>query len=238
MRVEIWSDVACPFCWVGKRNFELALGGFANADSVEVAWRPFQLAPAMPNGIDGDIHDVLAAKYGVTRDQAAAMGERVVAMAEQVGLAIDYAAIRPTNTRDAHRLVQLAAVDGKAGEAKERLFEAYFRDGLTVSDHGVLSSVAEDLGLDSGQVEAMLAGDRFSAEVQAGQEDALELGISAVPTFVFDRASAVPGAQDRELFSRALEAAWEAGGHAPADADNGSGSAHPSDGTAGERPGV
>ena len=212
MRVEIWSDVACPFCWVGKRNFELALGRFAHADMTEVAWRPFQLAPGMPREIDGDMHDVLAAKYRVTRDQAAAMGERVVAMAEDVGLTIDYDAIRPTNTRDAHRLVQLAAIDGKAGEAKERLFEAYFRDGLNVSDHGVLGDVAHGLGLDPGPVGEMLAGDRFVAEVDAGQDDALELGISAVPTFVFDRASAVPGAQDADLFLRALETARTTGG--------------------------
>lgn len=211
MRVEIWSDVACPYCYVGKRSFERAFARFGHAGETEVVWRSFQLGPGMPKEIDGDIHDVLAAKYGGTREQAKLMSSRVAAMAEEAGLECDFDAIRPTNTLDAHRLVHLAALSGKAAEAKEALFEAYFRDGLNVSDREVLERLADGLGLDADEVRELLSGERFAAEVAEDQEQAHELGIAAVPTFVFDRASAVPGAQDEELLLRALETAWQAG---------------------------
>lgn len=210
MRVEIWSDIACPFCWIGKHGFERAFERFEHADRTEVVWKSFQLAPGMPKEIDGDIHDVLASKYGTTREQARQMGGRVIAMAEQAGLDCDLDAIKPTNTRDAHRLIHLASLSGKGTEANERLFAAYFSEGVNISDHGVLRDIAAGLGLDPAETDAMLAGDMFAAEVEADQEEAHELGIAAVPTFVFDRSSAVPGAQDEDLFLRALEAAWAA----------------------------
>lgn len=209
MRVEIWSDIACPFCYIGKRTFERAFAQFEHADGTEVIWRSFQLGPNMPKQIGGDIHDVLAAKYGGTREQAIAMNGRVAAMAEQTGLDCDFDAIKPTNTRDAHRLVHLAALHGKAGDAKERLFEAYFRDGLNVSDHSVLAAIAGDLGLDPAEVDELLAGDRFAAEVDDEHGQATDLGIAGVPMFVFDRASGVSGAQSEELLLTALRTAWE-----------------------------
>ncbi|MEI6446884.1 MAG: DsbA family oxidoreductase [Actinomycetes bacterium] len=208
MRVEIWSDVACPFCYIGKRSFEEAFRQFDNAEGTEVIWRSFQLGPGMPKEVKGDIYDVLAAKYGGTREQAIAMNLRVATLAEQVGLDCDFDSIKPTNTGDAHRLIHLATEAGRSDEAKEFLFEAYFRDGLNVSDHDVLRGIAQKLALDPAEVDDLLAGDRFASEVEHDQEQAHDLGIGAVPTFVFDRSSAVPGAQSTELLLDALNTAW------------------------------
>jgi predicted DsbA family dithiol-disulfide isomerase len=208
MRVEIWSDVACPFCYIGKRSFEKAFEEFEHAEATEVVWRSFQLGPGMPKQVNGDIYDVLAAKYGGTRDQAIEMNARVAGMAEQTGLDCDFDSIQPTNTGDAHRLVHLAAESGLADDAKVRLFEAYFRVGLIVCDPDVLRGVGAKLGLDPAAVDELLAGDRIADEVERVQDQATEFGIGAVPTFVFDRASAVPGAQSTELLLDALNTAW------------------------------
>lgn len=208
MRVEIWSDIACPFCYIGKHAFDEAFARFEHAGDTEVVWRSFQLGPTMPEKISGDIYDVLAAKYGGTREQAKEMNGRVAAMAQQAGLECDFDAIKPTNTMKAHRLVHLAGSVGKQDEAEERLFESYFKLGENVSEAEVLKSAAADIGLDSDEVVKLLESDRFSDEVTAEYEEALELGIDAVPTFVFDRASAVRGAQSPDLLLEALNTAW------------------------------
>jgi hypothetical protein len=208
MKVEIWSDIACPFCWIGKASFDKAFARFEHADETEVIWRSYQLGPGMPREMEGDIYDVLAAKYGGTRDDAKRMNGRVAEMADQVGLDCDFDAIRPTNTLDAHRVVHFARGEGMQDEAKERLFKAYFKDGSNVSDIGVLRRAAADAGLDPEGVGEMLESGDFAVAVEAEQEDAHELGISAVPTFVFDRASAVQGAQSEDLLLQALETAW------------------------------
>jgi predicted DsbA family dithiol-disulfide isomerase len=208
MKVEIWSDIACPFCWIGKTSFDRALARFEHADETEVIWRSYQLGPGMPREMDGDIYDVLASKYGGTRDDAKKMNGRVAAMAEEVGVDMNFDAIRPTNTLDAHRLIHFARPLGKEAEVKERLFEAYFHDGSNISDVGVLRRAAADAGLDPEAAAEMLESGDHSIAVQAEQEQAHELGISAVPTFVFDRASAVQGAQSEELLLQALDTAW------------------------------
>jgi len=208
LKVEIWSDIACPFCYIGKRSFEQAFSQFDHAVDTEVVWRSFQLGPGMPKQVNGDIYDVLAAKYGGTREQAKTMNGRVSAMAEQTGLDCDFDSIKPTNTLDAHRLVHLASGSGKADQAKELLFEAYFRDGLNVSDHEVLRAIGRSLELDPVAVDDLLAGELYKAEVESEHEQATELGISGVPTFVFDRASGVSGAQSPDLLLQALQTAW------------------------------
>jgi predicted DsbA family dithiol-disulfide isomerase len=208
MKVEIWSDIACPFCWIGKASFDKAFARFEHADETEVVWRSYQLGPGMPREMEGDIYDVLAAKYGGTRDDAKKMNGRVAAMAEEVGVDMNFDAIRPTNTLDAHRLVHFARPLGKQDEVKERLFEAYFHDGSNISDVGVLRRAAADVGLDPEAAAEMLESGDFAIAVQSEQEQAHELGISAVPTFVFDRSSAVQGAQSEDLLLQALETAW------------------------------
>ncbi|CAB4871481.1 MAG: DsbA family oxidoreductase [Actinomycetes bacterium] len=210
MTVEIWSDVACPFCWIGKRSFDEALSRFEHAEETDVVWRSYQLGPAMPRDYDGDIYDVLASKYGGTRDQAVAMNGRVREMADGIGLETDFDAIKPTNTLDAHRLVHHARRSGLADQTKERLFAAYFRDGSNVSDTGVLRRTGAEVGLDPTEVAEMLSSGDFTQAVALEQEQANDLGISAVPTFVFDRTSAVQGAQSADLLLDALNTAWTA----------------------------
>jgi predicted DsbA family dithiol-disulfide isomerase len=210
LTVEIWSDVACPFCYIGKRNFEQALGQFEHRDDVEVIWRSFQLGPQMPKQTSGDIFDVLAAKYGGTREQAIEMNSRVDGMAREAGLDCDFPAIKPTNTRDAHRLVHLASFSGLQDEAKERLFKAYFIDGENVSDPETLTRVGVEIGLDGDDISALLGSDAFATEVEAEHEQAVEFGISGVPTFVFDRKSGISGAQPSEILLEALRTAWAA----------------------------
>ncbi len=208
VKVEIWSDVACPFCYIGKRSFDDAFARFEHAADTEVIWRSFQLGPTMPEQISGDIYDVLAAKYGGTREQAIEMNGRVSAMATEAGLDCDFDAIKPTNTMKAHRLIHLAGAAGKQDEAKERMFESYFVRGENISQAQVLEQAGADLGLGEGEVRDLLAGDQFQSEVTAEYEEALELGIDAVPTFVFDRTSAVRGAQSADLLLEALNTAW------------------------------
>ena len=207
MRVEIWSDVMCPFCYLGKRNFEAALERFAQRDEVDVAWRSFQLAPHLPRDLEGDVHDYLAAKYGGGREQAKAMNARMAAVAAEAGLTYNFDTAVLGNTFDAHRLVHMARDAGLEDAAVERVFKAYFTDSLAVADHEVLAQLGADVGLAADAVRAMLAGDRYAAEVQAEADEALALGIQGVPCFVIDRRYAVSGAQPPELILQALERA-------------------------------
>ena len=210
MRVEIWSDVMCPFCYIGKRNFEAALRRFEHRDEVEVTWRSFQLAPGLPRELEGDVHDYLAAKYGGGREHAKAMNARMAEHAASLGLTYNFDTAVLGNTFDAHRVVHMARAAGLEDAAVERIFRAYFTDSLAVADHDVLASLGEEIGLDGDAVRSMLAGDAFVTDVEAEVDEALGLGIQGVPCFVIDRTYAVSGAQPPELILQALERAWEA----------------------------
>ena len=210
MNVEIWSDVFCPFCYIGKRKFEQALEQFAHRDEVEVTWRSFELAPGAPLESDRDLYDVLAAKFGVSRAEARAMNERVVAQAAAVGLRYDLDRVQPTNSFDAHRVIHLAAQHGLQDAAKERLLAAYFTEGRHVGRADTLVELAAEVGLDPQETAAMLASDDYAAEVRGDIAEARELGINGVPFFVLDRKYGVSGAQASETFLAALEQAWTA----------------------------
>lgn len=205
MNVEIWSDVMCPFCYLGKRNFEVALESFEGRGEVVVAWRSFQLAPDLPSDLEGDVHDYLAARYGHTREQARTINQRMAAQAAEAGLTFDFDRAVLGNTFDAHRLAHMARDAGHEDAAVERLFKAYFTDGLAIADHGVLARLGAEAGLDEDHVRAALAGDAYAAEVQAEADEALALGINAVPCFVIDRRYAIPGAQPPEVILQVLE---------------------------------
>jgi len=205
--VEVWSDIACPFCYLGKRFLDEALEGDGGA--VEVVWRSFLLAPDAPPREPGDIHDVLARRKGITREQARRMGERVAGMARGAGLAYDMDAIVPVNTRDAHRVLQAARDAGRAGEVGERLFAAYFTQGEDLSDHAVLARLGGEAGLDPAAVAAMLASDALADRVQADADLARAFGLGAVPAFVLDRALLVSGAQPPDVLREALRQARE-----------------------------
>lgn len=197
LRIDVWSDLACPWCYIGKRRLDAALAQAAPAGGVELTWRGFELDPGAPAVRDDGLTQVqrLAAKYRRSEAEAEAMVANVTRTAAGDGLAFRIDLSKSGNTFDAHRVVKLAATHGRATEAKERLFAAHFTEGRALGDRATLVELATELGLDAAEVEATLAGDRFAAEVRADQRLARELGISGVPFFVFDQRLAVSGAQ-------------------------------------------
>jgi predicted DsbA family dithiol-disulfide isomerase len=210
VKVEIWSDVVCPFCYIGKRQFERALERFDHRDDVEVTWRSFELDPSAPAERHGDNIEHLATKYGMSRGDALAAQERVLASAARVDLNLDFERARSGNTFDAHRLLHLAARHGLQGELKERLFAAYFNEGRPIGLADTVRSVAIEAGLPADEVDAVLASGDLADEVRADELDARTLGISGVPFFVIDRAYGVSGAQGEESLLEALDQAWSA----------------------------
>jgi predicted DsbA family dithiol-disulfide isomerase len=209
MHVEIWSDIACPWCYVGKRRFEAALASFEHRDQVSVTWRSFELDPYAPPEREGDRAEQLARKYGTTREQAVAMQRRMTEDAAREGLEFRFDIARAGNTHDAHRLVHLATTRGLQDAMKERLFRAYLGEGELVSDHAVLLRLGGEVGLPEQEVLDLLDGHAYAADVRADEETADSLGISAVPFFVVDRAFGAPGAQPPEVLGDLLRRAWE-----------------------------
>jgi predicted DsbA family dithiol-disulfide isomerase len=209
MRVEIWSDVVCPWCYVGKRNFEAALAGFEHRDQVEVTWRSFELDPSAPAVREGDYATHLARKYGMSVPQAEQMIETMTATGARAGAVLDFGKARPGNSFDAHRLLHLARERGVQDATKECLFRATFSEGVPIGDREALLRLAIDAGLPADEAAAVLDGDAYAAEVRADEELAMDLGISAVPFFVIDRKFGVPGAQPPEVLRQALQRAWE-----------------------------
>ena len=208
LSVEIWSDIACPWCYVGKRRFESALAGFEHADEVQVTWRSFELDPQAPREREGDRVDHLARKYGTTREQAQAMHDQMAGVAAGEGLEFRFDIARSGNTFDAHRLTHLAAAHGRQDEMKERLFRAYLSEGEAIGDPAVLERLAVEVGLPADEARDLLAGDRFAGEVRDDEQLAASLAITAVPFFVVDRAIAASGAQPPELLRELLNRAW------------------------------
>jgi predicted DsbA family dithiol-disulfide isomerase len=210
MVLEIWSDVACPWCAVGRARLDRALAAFEHRDDVEVVWRSFELDPGAPPERPGPYRDLLARKYGRTAEEAQAMLDDMTAMAAAEGLTFDFASARGGSTFDAHRLVHLAAAHGLQDAMKRRLLRAHFGEGELLSDHATLARLAGEVGLDPEEAAAVLASDRFAAEVRADEEQAAEFGISGVPFFVADRRFAATGAQDPDVLLGMLQRAHEA----------------------------
>jgi predicted DsbA family dithiol-disulfide isomerase len=208
LSVEIWSDIACPWCYIGKRRFEAALAEFEHSDEVEVTWRSFELDPSAPREREGDRVEHLARKYGTTREQAQAMHEQMTGIAAGEGLDFRFDIARSGNTFDAHRLTHLAAAHGLQDAMKERLFRAYLSEGEVIGDPAVLERLGLEVGLPEDELRDVLAGDRYAAEVRDDQGSAAALGITAVPFFVVNRAIAASGAQPPELLRELLERAW------------------------------
>jgi predicted DsbA family dithiol-disulfide isomerase len=220
MRVDIWSDVVCPWCYVGKRRFEAALARFPHRNAVEVHWHSFELDPRAPRQRDGDRLDHIAAKYRVSRADAEAMERRVTAAAAEAGLDFHLDRVRGGNSFDAHRLLHLAADHGLdvADRLKDRFLRAYFTEGEAIGDPGVLARLAVEAGLPAAEVGDVLAGDRYADAVRADERTAGALGATGVPFFVIDETYGLSGAQPPEIFSNVLERAWsETHGDAEAD---------------------
>ncbi len=211
MKVEIWSDIVCPWCYIGKRNFEAALLEFENSDEVDLIWRSFELDPgARPSSATaGNYADGLAKKYGTSREQAQQMLNQMTSRAAEHGLDFRFDLSKPGNTFDAHRLLHLARQNGCQDDLKEAFDEATFTQGLSVSDHSELTKIAVDVGLDQAAVEAVLDSEEFADAVRHDEDRARELEITGVPFFVIDDKYAVSGAQPPETILRALTKAWD-----------------------------
>ena len=210
LRVDIWSDIACPWCYIGKRRFESALSRFPHAVETEVVWRAFELDPSAPRESDGTISysERLARKYHSPPEEATAMIARMTDIARADGLPFDFARIRPGNTFDAHRLLHFAYENGRQDQVKERLLRAYLCEGESIGDRDVLVRLAAEAGLAGGDVRAALLGDAYVREVRADESEAAELGISGVPFFVLGGRYAVSGAQPADVLLAALDQAW------------------------------
>ncbi|MEA2219041.1 MAG: hypothetical protein QOJ35_1667 [Solirubrobacteraceae bacterium] len=210
MHVEIWSDIACPWCYVGKRRFEAALAGFEHRDDVRVTWRSFELDPSAPREREGDGAQHLADKYGTTRDEALAMQQRVADVAAGEGLDFRFDVARGGNTFDGHRLLHLAAAHGVQDAMKERLMRAYLGEGELIGDAAVLERLALEVGLPADEVRDVVGGDRYAAQVRDDERTAAALGIRAVPFFVVDRRIGASGAHPPAALLDLLRQAWPA----------------------------
>ena len=208
--VEIWSDVVCPWCYLGKRRFESALSHFEHRDDVEVVWRSFELDPNAERNPSGTSAERLAAKYGMSPEDAAASQQRLSGLAAEVGLEYHLDRTRGGNTFDAHRLIQLGSEHGIQDAVKERLMRAYFTETVQIDDHETLVRLAAEAGLDADQARTVLASDAFADAVRDDEELARRIGINGVPFFVFGRRYGVSGAQPSDVLLEALDKAWEA----------------------------
>ncbi|OIN58481.1 DsbA family oxidoreductase [Arsenicibacter rosenii] len=208
MEVEIWSDVMCPFCYIGKRKFEQALSQFPQRDQVKITWKSFLLNPDMQTDPDKTIHEYLAENKGWSVDQAKAIGAQVTEMAREVGLTYDFDRAVVANAINAHRVIQLAKTNGLGDAIEERLFRAYFTEGRNIDDFDTLIELATEIGLAKDDVEAVLTSDRFMEEVQREVYEAQQVGARGVPFFVLNRRYAVSGAQQTPTFLNALQTAW------------------------------
>ncbi|MDI1355542.1 MAG: DsbA family oxidoreductase [bacterium] len=209
MKVEIWSDVMCPFCYIGKRKFEAALEEFDGADKVEVEWKSFQLNPALQTDPSKNTLQHLAESKGWSMAQTRETIQHVLQMAEGVGLHYDFDKAVVANSFDAHRLIQFAKKRNKGDAAEERLFKAYFTEGKNTADHKVLLQLGEEIGLKHEEISAMLKSNDFAEEVHKDITEAQAVGVRGVPFFVIDRKFAVSGAQDSKVFLNALTKAGE-----------------------------
>jgi predicted DsbA family dithiol-disulfide isomerase len=207
LHVEIWSDVACPWCFIGKRRFDLALGRFEHREAVDVRYRSFELDPAAPALRELDYLDHLMAKYRITMAEADAMIDTMIEAGARSGVVLRFDRAKPGNTFDAHRLLHLAAERGVQATLKDQLLRAAFTKGAPIGDHGVLVEVAAGAGLDAGEAGAVLASGAYAGAVRADERRAADLGITSVPFFVMGGLG-VAGAQPPELLLQVLEEAW------------------------------
>ncbi len=209
MKVEIWSDVVCPFCYIGKHHFEKAVESLPTDIEIEVEWKSFELDPYAQMDYEDDLYTLLANKYGQTREWAVNSAEQMKQKGSQIGLEFNFNNAIPTNTFDAHRLLHLTKSKGKQIEAEEALFIAHFKDGKHIGDHNVLMEVGQKLGIYKEEIRKMLVSDRFAEAVRSDEKRGGELGIRGVPYFVINQKYRISGAQPvshfKEVLSKAIK---------------------------------
>lgn len=204
MKVEIWSDYVCPFCYIGKRNLELALKQSGKDKDVDIIFRSFELDPNSQTHYDKNINKLMADKYGISLEKATATNERIIQSAKQVGLDYNFDDLKPTNTFDAHRLSHYAKAEDKLNDFTEVLMRSYFTDSLNISDSDVLALVAVEIGLDKEKALAILESSDFSEEVRKEESEGYNRGVNGVPYFLFDGKDAVSGAQPVETLVKVI----------------------------------
>jgi protein disulfide-isomerase len=214
MKVEVWSDIMCPFCYIGKRHYEAAVQQFADSNRIEIEWKSFQLDPSIPKNPENknNVYKYLADRKGMSEAQSRKMHDNVVEMAKQAGLNYNFDIAVIANSFDAHKMIQLAKTKGLGDEAEERLFRAYFIEGMDFGDAATLVKIGQEIGLQANDIEAALVSEELAKKVNADVAEAAQLGIQGVPFFVFNRKYAVSGAQPTEAFLQTLEksfAEWE-----------------------------
>lgn len=209
MHVEIWSDVVCPWCYLGKRQFERALESFGHRDAVEVTYRSFELDPTAERGQTTPTIERLATKYGMTVPEATTAQRQMEQRAAEVGLEFHMDGLQSGNTRDAHRLLHLAQAHHRQAELVERLHHAYFSEHGSIFDHASLTDLAVDVGLDGEEVSRVLASDEYGEAVDADEATARSLGATGVPFFVVDRRYGISGAQPAEAILATLNQVWD-----------------------------
>lgn len=209
MKVEIWSDIFCPFCYIGKRKFELSLKKFDKKEEVEVIYRSFELNPNSPKSYDKNIHEIIASKYGISYEEAKLNNDNIVKQARDLGLEYNFDTLVVTNSFDAHRMIHFADKYGKMEEMTEALFKAYFTDSKNVSDANTLADIASSIGLDKDEALRVLNSNEYKNLVRKDEEMARSYGISSVPFFIFNNKFSVSGAQPTEIFLMALNKAIE-----------------------------
>lgn len=208
MKIEIWSDVMCPFCYIGKRNFETALEQFSNKNGIEVEWKSFQLDPSLSEVQDSNYTDYLMVSKGLGRPQVEGMLNNVTQMAKGVGLEYDFDRAVMVNSFKAHRVLQLAKTRGLGDAAEERLFRAFFTEGRNIADDDTLQELGKEAGLNETEIRSSLSDERYSDMVRQDIQEARAIGVTGVPFFVFNRKYAVSGAQPPQAFLQTLEKAY------------------------------
>jgi protein disulfide-isomerase len=210
MKVEVWSDIMCPFCYIGKRNYEAALEKFVDGDKIEIVWKSFQLDPSIPDDLGNvSVYQYLAERKGMSYEQSVKMHQQVVQIAHNAGLEYNFDKAVIANSFNAHRVIQMAKVNGLGDQAEERFFRAYFTEGKNLGDKEVLTTMGEEIGLTREQVSEALSNEEFAQRAKLDMAEAQSLGVTGVPFFVFNRRYAVSGAQPPETFLQTLERSFE-----------------------------
>lgn len=209
MKVEIWSDVICPFCYIGKRKFEQAFEQFAGKDDVEIVWKSFQIMPDLQTDPERSVDDVLVDKKRISLEQAKELNGYATQMAKTVGLDYDFDKAIPANTLRAHQFQHLAKSKGKGNEAEEMMFQSYFTDGKNIDDISTLVEIGKKIGLTQEEVKNAFSEKKYADAVQEDIAEAHKIGVTGVPFFVFDRTYGVSWAQDPSVFLQTLEKSHE-----------------------------
>jgi predicted DsbA family dithiol-disulfide isomerase len=211
MKVEVWSDIMCPFCYIGKRNYEAALEQFADRNNVEIEWHSFQLDPTIPAHTEkkAGVYQYLADRKGISYEQSVKMHERIIQTAKDAGLTYHLDKAIVANSYDAHKMIQLAKTKGLGDAAEERLFLAYFTEGADMGDPEQLLKLGKEIGLPEADILGALESDGYAYLVKQDIQEAQSIGVTGVPFFVFNRKYAVSGAQPPQIFLQTLEQSFK-----------------------------